>query len=126
MATKPALTDLDLFDTRTRSEQGEEVQIQHPVHGPTDIFISVLGRDSEKVRAHLKRMQARKRTTGKSEEKEGAEFLASITLGWRGISKEGKSYEFSFQNAVDLYMSYELVSGQVAAFVFDQTNFLKS
>lgn len=120
--------DLSLFDTKIKSEQGEEVQIVHPTHGATDIRIRVLGRDSEKVKAHIKRMNLRRnagRTVNKNEEREGAEFLASITLGWSGITRNGEPYEHTHDNAVDLYMNYDLVSTQVAAFVFDQTNFLQ-
>lgn len=127
-ATQTAGFDLSRFDTKARSEQGEEIQIIHPTDGATDIYIRVLGRDSEKVKAHIKRMNLRRnagRTVNKNEEREGAEFLASITLGWRGIMKDGAPYEFNYDNAVEMYMNYDLVSTQVAAFVFDQVNFLK-
>ncbi len=127
-ATQAAGFDLGLFDTKAKAEQGVELEIQHPKQGPTGIFIQVMGRDSEKVKAHIKRMNLRRnagRTVNNNEEREGAEFLASITLGWRGITKDGAPYEFNYDNAVDLYMNYDLVSTQVAAFVFDQVNFLK-
>lgn len=132
--------DLDSFDTATASEQGQEFEIQHPINGPTGLFVRAKGTHSEQVKNKLKRINnrakaARAGTVRKDDEDEGARFLAAITLGWRSADKQGKSrpvvlggqeYPFSEENAFQAYKKFPIFAEQVSSFVFNFANFLKS
>ena len=127
--------DFDSFNTKDASEQGAEVEIIHPETGPTGLFIRVKGPHSSEVRAQLGRIRLRaqaasKGTFRKDDEQEGPEFLATITIGWRTadgspVKLLGEDLPFSKDNAIKVYTNYSLIADQVAAFVFQPTNFLK-
>lgn len=132
--------DFDAFDTATNSEQGAEFEVMHPVTGPTGLFIRMKGTHSEQVKTELKRIAnrakaARAGTVRKDDEHEGARFLASITLGWRSVDREGnprpvtlggQEYPFNTENAFQAYKNYPLIAEQASTFVFNAANFLKS
>lgn len=131
--------DFDSFDTATASEQGQEFEVQHPLTGPTGLFIRMKGTHSEQVKTELKRIAnrakaARGGTVRKDDEDEGARFLASVTLGWRSVDQEGNprpvtlggtEFPFTQENAFTVYKKYPIVAEQASRFVFDSVNFLK-
>lgn len=131
--------DFDCFDTSTASEHGQEFEVMHPINGPTGLFIRMKGTHSEQVKTELKRIAnrakaARAGTVRKDDEDEGARFLASITLGWRSVDKDGnqrpvtlggEELPFTTENAFKVYKAYPLVAEQASAFVFNAANFLK-
>lgn len=131
--------DFDSFDTTTASEQGQEFEVQHPLTGPTGLFIRMKGTHSEQVKTELKRIAnrakaARAGTVRKDDEDEGARFLASITLSWRSqdangnprpVTLGGEELPFNTENAFQVYKKYPLVAEQASTFVFNAANFLK-
>jgi hypothetical protein len=133
--TKPTGFDFDAFNTTDASEQGAEFEVQHPVNGPTGLFISMNGTHSDRVKAELKRIgnrakAARNGTVRKDDDDEGAKFLASVTLGWRTkdgspVTLLGEELPFSKENAFRVYKQYPLLAEQATAFVFQPANFLK-
>lgn len=138
MAKAPIISngfDFDSFDTATASEQGAELEVQHPVNGPTGLFIRVQGTNSERVKAELKRISNRAKasrngTVRKDDEDEGPRFLAAITLGWRTqdgspVKLLGEELPFTPENAFRVYKGYPVIAAQVQAFVFDEANFIK-
>jgi len=132
--------DFDSFDTATASEQGAEFEVIHPIQGGTGLFLRMKGTHSEQARTELKRIAnrakaARAGTVRKDDDDEGANFLASITVGWRSqdtqgnprpVTLGGQEYPFNRDNAFQVYKKYPLVAEQASQFVFDAANFLKS
>lgn len=133
--TKPTSFDFDAFNTTDASEQGAEFEVQHPVNGPTGLFIRMCGTHSERVRTELKRINnrakaARNGTLRRDDDLEGARFLAEITLGWRTadgspVTLLGEELPFSKENAFKVFSKYQLIAEQASAFVFRPENFLK-
>lgn len=125
--------ELGSLQTASIHEEGAEVNILSPVDGtPTDVFIKIMGADSKPWR-DAKKKQASKinehlRNGGKYEELDydsmDAEALASVTLEWKGITKDGKAYKCTLDNALALYADSPAVSSQLLAFISDRENFI--
>lgn len=119
--------DIGLFETKQACGDGAECTIIHPISGPTDIKIRVVGQHGEAHRAALSRMRlSRQAVDSKSDDVLGAEFLADITLGWEGILRDGKPLKFTRDNAIWLYSNFELVNNQVYSFATDLRNFMRA
>lgn len=134
MATKKAgAFDFDLMNSTSASEQGAEFEVQHPVNGPTGLFIRMNGAHSERVKAELRRISTRAKAarSARNDEDEGARFLASVTIGWRSadgspVTLLGEELPFSIENAIRVYKEYPVIAEQASRFVFDVANFMKS
>lgn len=123
--------DFNSLATVKQHEIGAEVNILSPVDGkPTDVFITIMGADSKEWRS-AKKAQTTKILQAKADDKMeeldydamDAEALARVTMGWKGIDKDGKPYEFSYENAVDLYINSPSVVNQLIQFLGDRANF---
>ena len=119
--------------TAVAHEAGAEVNILSPVDGsPTDVFITIQGADSKEWRKQKKK-QTSLIIAAKSNDKMqdldydamDVEALVAVTLGWRGLSKDGKEYKFSKANAKALYEQAPSVVEQLIAFLGDSANFIK-
>lgn len=100
------ILDLDALNTTNASNAGAEIQLLHPVtSAPTGIFITLLGKDSDVFRDHMKeRVNQRVRKeafaarrnkqldpmTAEQTEQDAIELLALCTLGWRSTTPEKK------------------------------------
>lgn len=126
---------MDFNDLATAQSHGNgaEINILSPVDGkPTDVYITIMGIDSKEWRAAKKAQTSQiitARADGKMEDLDydrmDAEALAKITLGWKGIAKEGKEYKFSYENALSLYLDAPAVVSQLIEFVSNRENFIK-
>lgn len=119
--------DVGLFETKNACDKGAECTIIHPITGPTEVKIRLVGQHGEVHRAAFSRMRlARQAVDSPNDEQLGAEFLADITLGWSGIQRDGKELKFTRENAVWLYSNFEIVNNQVYAFATDLRNFMRA
>lgn len=96
----------------------------------TDLSVTVYGMDSEKFREVTKeaaRAHAKAKADGK-DAPEGpevdAERLAELTVGWSGLTEDGKPVAFSKAKAVEIYTSSPELRRQVDRFIFQVSNFL--
>ncbi len=128
--------DFEKLDTKAASDEGVELQLLHPKTGaPLDAFITVLGVDSDAVRAALFEQQRRyaKKLASRSNqprtpeeiEADRLELVAAATKGWRGIALEGKALEFSAAAAARFYQRFPWAMEQVDRFGSDRANFLQ-
>lgn len=125
--------ELNQLETVTDHDAGAECNILSPVDGkPTDVFIKIKGSDSKAWRSAKKRqtqqiIDARATSTMDKLDYEAmdAEALAEVTMSWRGITKDGKPYEFSKSNAEQLYKESPAVSNQLIEFLSNRANFTK-
>jgi len=129
--------DLNDFNLTEASEQGADMQLEHPVtgepleHDGKPMVIHLAGVDSvayrKKQRAlQNKRLQlmARSRKPDFDDiDSDGVELLAACTLGWSGLVMGGKELKFTRAEAVDLYEKQVWIREQVDAFVGDRANF---
>jgi hypothetical protein len=125
--------DLAQFDTSKTSEKGVELVIINPkTLEESEVKIRLAGIDSSyyrnqiKLRAEQQLSKGQKKATTIDMDKselEGCKLLAACTLGWSGIEENGKAIEFTYENAVDLYMRYKFLQQQVDRFVGDRANF---
>lgn len=101
--------DISSLDTVAASDKGAEIELLHPTtNAPLGIFITILGKDSQIFRDHVKESvnaQIRKEAlanrrgkkldpgTAEEAEEKAIELLVLCTLGWRSETyevKEGK------------------------------------
>lgn len=132
--------DLAAFDTVKGSNDGFDVQIYNPGNNEdTDIFISVLGKDSDQFqkisRGQNKKRMAKMQKGGfrnvatppiEEIESDGIELLAACTTGWKGVVIDKKKIEFSKDNAVMVYNRYPWLKEQVDIAIGDRANFIKA
>lgn len=111
--------------TAVSHEAGAEVNILSPVDGsPTDFFITIQGADSKAWRRQ-KKIQATRIIEAKASDSlesldydlMDAESLAEVTLGWRGLNKNGKEHKFTKKNAVELYRNAPNLVEQLLKFI---------
>jgi len=122
--------DLDKFDVRPLAQEGVYMPLLDPVGGSTGVTLRVRGFDSkaykETVEAQLRQRSAqlpRKPTEAESK----AEFYeenAALIAGWSGLTRGGKSFDYSPANAVQLLQDYDYILEQVRRFAANRRNFL--
>lgn len=126
--------EFDKLATTAFHEAGAEVNILSPADGtPTDFFIKIQGADSKAWRREKKR-QTSKMISAKSENKldeldydqMDIEALVAVTMDWKGITKGGKKYECTPENARALYEQSPDIVEQLLRFLGDSANFIKS
>lgn len=125
--------DLNQLQTVTSHDEGAECNILSPIDGSkTDVFIKIKGADS-KVWRSAKKTQMSQIIAARADDKMDdldyesmdAEALAEATISWRGITKDGKPYGFSKENALKLYKESPAVTNQLLAFIEQRANFTK-
>lgn len=143
--------DLGKLDVAGKAAAGFKLVLSHPGTGdPTDVFITVLGRDSaeyrklsaEQQRRRLNKMvksgRARLEQTDDDLDKDTVALLAACTKGW-GTTAEvlpegaradvltyhGEELACTRENAVRVYTEQLWIREQVEAAVLDRANFLK-
>ncbi len=126
--------DIKELMTAESHEDGAECNIMHPSTGkPTDIFITVMGPDSKEFRNQqsiLNRMYVNARKDGKDVDADHVAMLtrkmvASITIGWRGVTDGGVDVPFSKEKCEELYAGSPFLFNQVDRFIVDYANFIK-
>jgi len=125
--------DLNQLQTVSSHDEGAECNILSPIDGmPTDVFIKIKGADSKAWRA-AKKSQMSQIIAARADDKldkldydsMDAEALAEVTISWKGITKDGKPYGFSKENALTLYKESPAVLNQLLAFIEQRANFTK-
>ncbi len=53
------------------------------------------------------------------------DFLAGLTLDWRGLENQGRAVVFSAESARSLYAEHPFIREQVAAFTGERRHFLR-
>jgi hypothetical protein len=119
--------------TQDAHEAGAEINILNPNTGePTDVFIKVLGIDSIAWRSAMKTAIRKMISAKKSDDltesdliDEDVEKLVAITVGWRGLTKNGEPLEFSKKACRELYKKSPRIMDQIDRFIGDHRNFTK-
>lgn len=120
--------DLSTIDTLAVAEKGWEYTWVHPKTGiASDMTFSLYGAGSsafKKGQAKIDQYHKNHERSGKKEDDDElqnlhAGLLALCTRGWKGVTKNGKEVEFSFDNAVDIYTNYPLVANQVLGEIYN-------
>lgn len=142
------MLDLKSLDIKAKAEVGARLFFDHPVEEGVklDVFMDVLGRDSEKYKTlqkenQLKRMNA-KITSKKAftiedlndMEEDDIELLTSMVIGFgdkdeKGeileyVILEGKELKYSKKNVTKLLTTFPWMKEQVQKFLWDRANFL--
>lgn len=149
--------DIASLDTAAASDKGAEIELLHPTtNAPLGIFITVLGKDSQVFRDHVKHdvnAQLRKEAlaqrrgkkldplTAEEAEEKAIELLVLCTLGWRSETKNAKGVvldnqphilmggevlTFNVLNAKRIYTDSLWIRRQVDDAIGDLENFIKS
>ena len=125
--------EFDKLATTASHEAGAEVNILSPVDGsPTDVFIKIKGADSKAWRQQRKRQTSaivQAKSEGKLDEVDydalDIEALVAITIDWKNLTKGGKKYECTPENARALYEQSPSIVQQLLTFLADSGNFTK-
>jgi hypothetical protein len=135
--------DLGALDTRKSAEEGYELQLMHPGTGDLlDVYITVLGEDSEPYQEKLREMQRkslnrvlRGRNANHLQaeaEAEAVDLLVVATKSWRRGDKpalllDGQEYPFNQKNARLVYGSgrFNWIREQVSAAIKERAHFLR-
>lgn len=131
--------DLDMIDTKTRSEAGAAMPVRGLDGSPLmnsqgkPVEIVVKGPDSADymrlVRAQIKKRMARSGvpTDEQTAEDEAdlIELLVTCTLGWGGVLQKGSgdALPFSADACRKLYRDFPVIRDQVDAFIANRANF---
>lgn len=119
--------------TAISHEAGAEVNILSPVDGkPTDVFITIQGADSKEWRKQKKKQTSLIIAAKANDKMQDLDYdamdvdaLVAVTLGWRGIVKDGEEFKFTKANAKELYNQAPAVVEQLISFLGDSANFTK-
>lgn len=138
--------DIGSIDTVGACNEGAEIELVHPVtQAPLGIFITVLGKDSDAFRDHVRetidddiRRAAMAKKRGKQEEimtvaksdERGLELLVLCTMSWRDGQKQtitlnGEELTCTVPNVKKLYEARKWVKQQVDEGIADIENFMK-
>lgn len=131
--------DLDVIDTKTRSETGAAMTIKaldgNPLRNSAGepVQIVVKGPDSEAytrlLRAQIKKRMARSGIPTEEQSLEDdadlVQLLVACTLGWSGVLEKssGEAVIFSAEACRKLYESFPVIRDQVDAFIANRANF---
>lgn len=131
--------DLDVIDTKTRSEAGVYMAVKALDGTPllnssgTPVEIMVKGPDSADytrlLRTQIKKRMARSGipTEDQSVEDEAdlVELLVACTMGWKGVLEKGKKepVPFTADACRQLYQSFPVIRDQVDSFIASRANF---
>jgi hypothetical protein len=124
--------DFAKLDTSKLSENGAEMVVMHPTTGePTDTVIVLRGQDSKEYRQKVKelRQRAMKQQGGNpidTAEEHAMQTRIACTVTWKNVELNGKSLEFSVDNALSFYGNPGLswLVQQIDTFMRDRSNFL--
>lgn len=101
------------------TKETDDVEIVHPKTGEkAGLVITVYARHSEQYERAFARYVAA------GENRIRARFLADITVGWEGAELAGKPYEFSEDNALELYKKSGAIASQVDLRLAEADSFL--
>ena len=120
--------DFTKVDTISAAEKGFDYTFVDPRTGEdTDAVFSLYGVGSraykqgqQKIDAYRSLQEKRgKKVDDEELETLHAELLAKCTRGWKGVTEGDKVLEFSYDNAVQLYSKYPVLSSQIISEVFN-------
>jgi len=134
--------DFNVFNSEKAASEGATLHLLHPVTGekcyldgdkqkkPCEIIL--MGTDCD-VYLTYQQKELNKRVKNKHDDtidfkksiRDSADVYAKMTKGWSNIWHDGKELEFSYQNAVLLYMTYKEIRVQVKDFIEQKENFIK-
>lgn len=113
-------------------EAGAECNILSPVdRSETDVFIKIMGADSKAWRNAKKKQTAEiisKRASGDTNIDYDAmdiKAISSITIGWSGITKDGKEWPCNDKNKKELFTNSPFIVEQLLDFLSKGENFIK-
>jgi hypothetical protein len=123
--------DLSKWDT----DDTAELELIHPVDGPSGVFLTVCGKNSERWkearRAHQRRLerlvkQYRSEDRVPPEEKDIVvrEWLSEMIVGWRGVEENGVPAPFDRARAAALINKAD-IADQMLTFVAATANFMQ-
>lgn len=125
--------DLSRFDTRTKANDGVEMELRLIKGGsPSGVFLKLLGRDSDEFRSA---MEDNSRTitervaagmpslTQEQRSDMECELLSRCTTGWRNLEEKGAPLVFSRSEAKRVYAQYPAIMEQANIFIGDRANF---
>lgn len=115
------MAELRKFDVITAAEKGMTFHVKDADGFETDIQIDVVGVGSkiykvEKAKIDQELQIAARRDKPLPEDVENElwiEMLAKCTKGWKNIELDGKSVEYSFEKAVEIYRDFPFIRNQV-------------
>lgn len=134
-AQKPAGFDLDSIEDLFAAEY----ELQHPITGaPTGAFITLAGPEHpQRKRIAMDLMRRLRATAARAKQavadpeedaRESVQLLVKVTMGWRGIRKNGAEVPFTEADAAELYADpkRQWVVKQLLTAMNDQELFIKA
>jgi len=126
--------DISKFNTTTASDNAQTLHLRDPFtdevimdENGDSLDIYLYGIQSTAARnaiADRERKSNKGKLSSEASRRLGAEFLASLTVGWsNNIEAEGEPLKHNYQNAVKLYMENDWIGQQVIEFVNNLENY---
>lgn len=124
---------LSIFDTENQAESGAVLHLKHPATGELmyvddkeekPLTINLKGANSTTFERELEkrgRLNKNKKLSSEEVKLQTCEIYAKLTTGWSGFSED-----FSFESAVDMYLTYKDIREQVGNFIGNKANFIES
>ncbi len=129
--------DLENLETKEIAEEGATMVV-HDIHGQPvkdsnddDVYIVLAGMDSKRfkeasINARKDVLAGKRKLEDQDITAIGVYTRAACTLAWGGMVRKGEAIECNFDNAKALYEDIPALSEQVAEFMADRVNFIKS
>lgn len=122
-----------LSELSVAQETGIDVPITHPKTGaPLGIVVKVAGPDSERQEKARDAMVDERITgtvrhvTAARLKEEGAKVTARSIISWSGVVDNGKTIEFSVENALMIFAKYKFIREQIERAAENRANFIKT
>jgi len=126
--------DISKFNTTTASDNAQTLHLRDPFtdevimdENSDSLDIYLYGIQSTAARnaiADRERKSNKGKMSAEASRRLGAEFLASLTVGWsENIEADGEPLKHNYQNAVKLYMENDWIGQQVIQFVNNLENY---
>lgn len=121
------------------ADEGSEMVVLHPVTGePTTMVIKLAGVDSQRHRDAVRRISERyiprfernpqARLSQDEQDKDHAELLADLTIGWHEFFDGDEPLHFTREKAFELYLNphYRWLRAQVDTWIAKRSNFIRA
>lgn len=129
--------DLSKLDTIRDAERGADLVLRNPYNLSEELtndagekmVVRVVGADARAFSRTRKRMASKtlaavvRKEDAELTEEEGVDLAVAATLGWSGLTWDGKPFPYSTDNARRLYTERPWAREQVVAFATEIKNF---
>lgn len=119
--------ELKQLQTSALHDAGAEMTVKDQFGNDTDFTITLLGVDSiawREIKREIERDSLEEAYGDGKLRRDQAYYLAKATLGWSGLTNDGKAVKFIREKADQLYRAAPYIADQADRFIANRQNFM--